>query len=400
MAARKHLLLESIELTHINNRPLPQPALGKAVVRLHPRLGFSLDFGALPTHALPWGKLCRIRTAAGVEAEGYFQYSLNAPFYAPASFVLRKAPHIVMPSDAEIKKLEFRIVNFPSFFGRGAKHSTRKGTTHFFGAATGRFRGFRFDITERFGSTGVRYRPAHGHALTHNGVLRRDDRKPFSIEEAKENMRRLRAFLSFARGMACDLIPVHAVTGEGTAAFSWGTNFVEPAKPAATRWFPMNNGGDVIADLLGPFDNLWQQWGETLPTVVDWYTNAATSPAHVGVVLTQAAWEAMGYQILGKKTKGSSVLPLTLKKLGIDASIPATCGTLQQAFPGKDGPTAITQLRNELVHAKANLPNIPTWAHFDARNLSLWYVEMILLKHLRFSGRYFDRMQNNYLVLP
>ena len=161
----------------------------------------------------------------------------------------------------------------------------------------------------------------------------------------------------------------------------------------------MNNGGDVIADLLGPFDTLWEDWGETLGSIIDWYINAATSPAHVGVVLTQAAWEAMGYQILGKKSKGSAVLPLTLKKLGINAAIPATCGALQQAFPGKDGPTAVTELRNDLVHAKKNRPSIPIWAHFEARTLSLWYVEMILLKHLGFSGRYYDRIQHNYLVL-
>lgn len=399
MAARKHFVQESIELTDIDNQPLPKPAPGKAVVRLHPRLEFSLDFDSLPAHALPWGKPCRIRTAAGVETEGYFQFSLNGPSYRPASFVLRKAPHFVMPSDEEIKKLEFRIINFPGFFGKGTKSTTRKGMIYRFGSATGRFRGFRFDITERVGRTGARYRPAHGYVLTHDGVLRRDDRKPFSVAEAGENMRRLRAFLSFVRGMACDLIAVHAVTARGKATFSWGTSFVEPAKPAAERWFPMSNGGDVIAELLGPFDKLWEDWGETLGSVIDWYINAATSPAHVGVILTQAAWEAMGYQILGKKTRGSAVLPLTLKKLGINAGIPATCSTLQQAFPGGDGPTAIIELRNDLVHARKNRPGVPVWAHFEARNLSLWYVEMILLKHLGFSGRYYDRIQHNYLVL-
>ena len=51
----------------------------------------------------------------------------------------------------------------------------------------------------------------------------------------------------------------------------------------------MNNGGDVIAELLGPFDKLWEDWGETLGSVIDWYINAATSPAQVGIILTQAA---------------------------------------------------------------------------------------------------------------
>ena len=235
MAARKHLEQESIELIHIDNQPLLKSAPGKAVVRLHPQLGFSLDFDSLPTQALPWGKLCRIRTATGVETEGYFQFSLNARFYGPASFVLRKAPHVVMPSDADIKKLEFRIVNFPGFFGKGTTSTTRKGVIYRFDSAMGRFRGFRFDFTERVGRTGTRYRPAHGYVLTHDGVLRRDDRKPFSVAEAGENMRRLRAFLSFAHGMACDLIAVHAYTAKGKATFSWGTSFVEPAKPAAER---------------------------------------------------------------------------------------------------------------------------------------------------------------------
>ena len=401
---RNRIALESVDLTHIDNWALPEPASGKAVVHLRPRLGFSVDFDKLPSYALPsWDKLCRIRTATGVEAEGYFRYNLNDVFgspSSPASFIVRKTPHIVMPPDAEIRRIDFQIINFPNFSGKGTKYTTRKGTTHFFGAATGRFRGFRFDITERVGRNGARYRPTHGYVMTHNGVLRRDDRKPFLVVEAKENMRRLRAFLSFARGMACDLVPVRAVAGEGKAAFTWGTNFVEPAKPGSEGWFPMANGGDVIADLLGPFDNLCQEWGETLLSVVDWYINAATNPAHVALVLTQAAWEAMGYQILNKTCKGSKVLPRTLKKLGIDETIPDTCGALQQAFPGKDGPRAITEIRNDLLHAEKNRPDIPTWAHFEARNLSLWYIEMILLKRLGFSDRYFDRIRNEYLEMP
>lgn len=406
MAARKHLVLENIELTHIDGWPLPGGVPGKAIVRFQPRLRFSLDFDRFPPlWHLEGGKVYRIRTGTGVEADGYFQeYPLPGVADEPvsnASFALRKAPHIVISPAAKIKKLDFRMVNFPRFLGKDTKVARRKTGVFHFGAATGRFRGFRFDITERVGRTGdPPRRPLQGYALTHNGVLRREDGKTFSVEEAQENMRRLRAFLSFLRGWMCTLIPIRAVTGNGNAAFWWGVHYVEPEKPGGENWFSPAHGSEIIANLLGPFDELWEQWGKALLLVIDLYVNAAAASAHVAVILTQAAWETLGYQIVGRGRGAESRLSRTLKKLGIDASLPSECPTLQSAFPKHKGPAVLTKIRDDLVHPEEKCPpNLSTMAHFEARNLGLWYVEMILLKQLGFSGQYHDRIQQKRLTM-
>jgi hypothetical protein len=69
---------------------------------------------------------------------------------------------------------------------------------------------------------------------------------------------------------------------------------------------------------------------------------------------------------------------------------------LYAAFPTEDGPEAITRIRNLASHpTKQNLQKLHNYARgvrFEAWQLTLWYVEMVILKLLGHNGFYRNRL--------
>lgn len=419
MASRRSLVLEAVEITHINGSRLPQPISGNAVFHLRPRFRFTVDFSILPgfLRVAP-GVPCQIRTTTGIETEGWLSYSLNDVFHQTikmrVSFVLKETPFTVVPADTAIRRVEFGVLNCCRFHDTD-KVVTRRGTTHVLGAATNRIRDFRIDITERLAT---RARTPDDYAITHTGVLRHDNGKPFSGAEADNVLRRLRAYLSFLRGASCSLAPVRAVLADGEkTGFWWGAPYVEPHQNRDT-WL-LENSSRAVSSLLPEFDRLCGDWGETLPTIVDWYINANRSAMHVALVLAQAALEALGHKLVGESDKrkagnnAEKLLRFMLVGLNVDVDIPGTCNALR-AFSSQhvrtvkrgwrepyagDGPEILVQLRNDLVHHKGRFPRFSGDVQQEAMRLSRGYVEVVLLKRLGFSGWYFDRLRGTTSVL-
>ena len=200
-------------------------------------------------------------------------------------------------ANTAIRRVDFGILNFRGFNGDGDKYVTRRGASHRLGSTEVRYRGFGLKITEHLSQWNEtkRWKSTNGYAVTHDGVLQRSDRKSYSVAEAEEILRRLRAFLSFLRGAACGLAPVRAVVADGRkTVFRWGTTNVDTGRLGDDTWLLPVDGGAVIAGLLPEFDRLCDDpnWGEGLFAVVDWYINANNSAAHVALVLAQAALEA------------------------------------------------------------------------------------------------------------
>ena len=64
--------------------------------------------------------------------------------------------------------------------------------------------------------------------------------------------------------------------------------------------------------------------------------------------------------------------------------------------PWSDSMHAITDLRNGLVHPKENGP-LPANAYFEAWELSLWYLDLIFLRLLKFEGKYSNRLKQRFV---
>ena len=236
-----------------------------------------------------------------------------------------------------------------------------------------------------------------GYAVTHTGCIQRCGGGTFCVEEAEYILRGLRALLSFARGSACGLTLVKAV-GQGGAEMilEWGTTYTKAWTGRDDTWLPRRDGGDSLSKLFPGFWNLYNDpnWKDTLLTVIDWYINSKDGPFHVGVVLIQAALESLCHKISGGGGDKRTATDKAFKAIGLCKKIPPSCESLEKSSKDSDGPRAIVDIRNSLVHPKKE-DGISAEAEMEALRLGQWYVELLLLRQLNYRGRYMNRLKTS-----
>ena len=413
--------IQEVTVTHVDGTPLPKKLMGRAVFELNPKINFSICFDSFPIYLLG-GKRDRafhIKTDAGIETDGLLQYSLNDLFHSEnsieASFTPKLLPMLAASSDIKIRSIKFGVVNFTKFYGRGDKWLTIEGKNHRLGSFKTKWKEYRIEVTEQFGFSQKRtnQKSINDYDITHTGAIERLDGKPYSIFDAEDILRRLRVYLSFARGKFCGFAPVVAIDANNReSALRWGTTFVDSWKSGRDTWLGLSTGGDVLTQLLPEFFDLYDNpdWNDTVSTVVDWQINGINSAAHVAIILYQAALEAISSKCVNKREIAENRLRLTLARFGIDTSIPGAYSGLRNFshnnvrikkrtnFIG-DGPEAIVQIRNDLVHSHKKYPMPSMELQIEAMQLSRWYVEIMLLKVLGYSGEYFDRVEQDFKSL-
>ena len=398
------IFLEDIGITHINGHRLVTPCRGRVVLRLSPTImplikSDSLPMGILDSRLeMPFA----ITTTAGCRIEVVPLTISPVPGSARGTIKGTlgpyKSPCLVMKSDAQVKSVTFCVLNFPQFYGRKDKWVDWGGTSLRLGVTELDFGDWRVSITQDpgFSENHKLLAETGGYAVTHTGLIERSGGQTFAVNEAESVLRVLRAFLSFARGSGCGLTLVEA-TDEvgGKTIMEWGTQHVEAWKNSEDTWFPVSDGRDILSQL---FPGFWKlcgdpEWKDTLFTAIDWYLNGNEGPFHAGIILVQAALESLCYRIAGPKREGGTgkYLSESIRQFGLCARIPSSCTHLHNAFGGLDGPAAIAEIRNDLVHGKKTHGKGAA-VQMDALRLGQWYIEMILLKKLNYRGRYVNRL--------
>ena len=244
-----------------------------------------------------------------------------------------------------------------------------------------------------------------GHALTHEGSIRRSDGKAFSVEEAHKLLDVLHLFLSFARGGNCGVTLITGSDENGRRAWEqWGTYSTYP-------WFHLSSWLDHRHDnddaLSRAFPGFWRIVGQTTDAPDDpvrvalyWYLRSNESNAlQAGIILTQAALERLARQLLPNEKyetlkNATERIRAVLEEVGIDPVIPQSCKELREVAQ-VDGPEILTKIRNDLAHAKMRT-NVSLEAYLEGRDLGQWYVELLLLKLFGYEGQYANRLAYNY----
>lgn len=161
---------------------------------------------------------------------------------------------------------------------------------------------------------------------------------------------------------------------------------------------------------LRSLDELWDDpdLQRALTRAIDWYTQGvASSHLATTVILAQAGLELMSWLRLvrdvglsddsASKLTAADALRLTLSFAGIPIDVPPTATDLHQAAqagPGLvqlDGPGAVTEIRNGVVHAKAPA-RFNDLAMHQGGQLALRMLELLLLARLNYTGRMYDRV--------
>lgn len=177
-------------------------------------------------------------------------------------------------------------------------------------------------------------------------------------------------------------------------------------------WFDLHHA-HILPDIFPGFYRLWNDpiWGESIRTVLYWYLTANHRKTGIGIdtgiILSQVALEKLAWthcvldrKIAKKKDfkpggkNAAQKLTLMLADLGIPTHTPIAMRALRKR--SSDGPTAVTQIRNSLVHPKRT-NRLTTNELFQAWKLTMWYLDVILLKCCSHSGGYADRRLSRWV---
>ena len=255
-----------------------------------------------------------------------------------------------------------------------------------------------------------------GHRLTHVVEVSRSDNQSFNGADAHEALEALRNLLGFAIGRPCDLTSPSGISQEGKVVWSrWSAP--RPWQGGALCWYGYNPP-EALAELYSGFVTRWadRSWRETLATAIWWYVSANSSYGGLeqGIVAVQIALEALSHRYCVTERRlvseqGFNALRmadkarLLLSSLEIPTQIPCAAGSLtceRLRRKWEDGPHALADLRNGVVHARKNRGPVPGDVYMEAWLLAVWFLELAILALCGFHGQHWNRVTRETELVP
>jgi hypothetical protein len=257
-----------------------------------------------------------------------------------------------------------------------------------------------------------RVRREGGCETTHTAALRREDGTTFTDIEAREMRLALAHFLGLTRGFWSPPLVVQGFDQAGNVVWrDW-----EP--PTTSAWRGVINVVDpfhpeTLSEIFAAFMRAWQipTWREPLIYGIQMYVEA-NGPVYLdtSLILAQAALELLAWVHFVRDTKqytetqfnnlghgASDRVRELLHWLDVDPEIPTGLGALRATageMSWEDGPHALVELRNAIVHPRAGvrLGDLDVGAGIELHELTLWYLELTLLRAIGFQGVYLSRL--------
>ncbi|TGE23533.1 hypothetical protein [Hymenobacter metallicola] len=266
-------------------------------------------------------------------------------------------------------------------------------------------------------------RETGGYAITHTGKLEREDEALFTLEEAQAFMECINFFLSFVAGRWTQPVLWWIFSGDD----SQSTQMIIPANQRLDSWRQTNSwantkgwqSGEDISGLFPAFVDRFTQASKLLRLSISWYIEALSSQlvSDSRIVLTQVGLELLAEALPPLVGAGALKGPaehrlrglLKLVMPSLNTAVPAslTCLVAVLSQPPAmnwnkstggvaDGPSVVVSMRNLIAHGarkpaeKALLAN--STVMYEASQLGLWYLELVLLNWLDYEGHYKPRI--------
>jgi hypothetical protein len=250
------------------------------------------------------------------------------------------------------------------------------------------------------------------------GQVAREDGADFTSEQIEDLLSCLCYFLSFALGRwAGPTLPI-GFDRDGNLVFEeWGMRRTAGGPWNGSYSWLDKRHSELLAQVFPGFVTLWKNatWREPLTHALYWYLGASDRGVGIGndtgLILAQTALELFAWTHCVQDRKmvspgafkpraltAADKLRLLASSLGIPKEIPPVLSALL-GRPGKkweDGMDAITAIRNSLVHPDGANESVGTY--YEAYNLSLWYIDLILLRLCGHKGNYANRLVPSRMV--
>ncbi len=313
----------------------------------------------------------------------------------------------------KLSKVSFHLLNFPHCWGSVVDHKVTK--TQSFALYQNTFQYGKWTITlsslPATPNAIAQLQGSGGHAITHVGTFQRLDGMTFSIAEAVDMLAALHYFFSFARGAWSAPVLVSGFDKANNIIWEeWGARVTDPWKYTRS-WFDGRHGNWLVSAFPG-FLRKWEDplWANQLRSTIYYYL-AANKPHHgvdAGLVLTQVALEPFAYHYFikfkksisntkFKKVNAKNKIRDLLSSIGVPIQVPSKLRKLRRGATvhgWQNGPNALASLRNNLVHSRDKFANVRNLydLEYEAWDLGLWYLELVLLWLMDYQDKYWCRL--------
>jgi hypothetical protein len=316
-----------------------------------------------------------------------------------------------------LRRCIFHLFNFPAFFSTTdylLTHGPDGGGWTRCGQVFLRSGGWQIHIAAngRTDDDDKALKGKRGWKTSHMGEIVREDGSDFTSEQVQDVMLCLYYCLSFAMGRWVAIALPVGTDANGDRVFEeWGFPKASSGRWRGGGWFDDHNG-DALAELFPGFWALWNRelWRKAISESIYWYMGASDRSVGIGVdtglVLSQTALEHLAWTYCVQdrhmvdakafKDRGLSAankFRLLTSTLGVPKEVPSHFKALNAKRGERwvDGLEAITAIRNATVHPD-DKSTLPLYAEYEAWTLSLWYLDMIILRLCNYSGKYGSRL--------
>jgi hypothetical protein len=385
-----------------------------------PRVSFTLKSGALSG--------IELESAATLELPGspaiggiFTGVRVSGTAVGGATEVVRGLVSGELEDGHVVDCLLFDVANFPRFIGDTLESGPHlwNGRLHL---ASGHWRLTLDDVEPPTPDPDLHQRldEEGGYALTHIGKLERSDETSTDRTQLPDVMAALSQFLSFVAGFNTSVILPRGIGPDGATVWErWSPPKTEPWR-ARISCFPQAIVEERKArpPALAPiFERIMEDWTnpdwrELLTYGVGWYLTINPHPnSETNITLAQAglelaAWHHFVPNRMSKtgfdRLNAADKLRLLLTEASIPLTIPEGLPDLHTYAqrnvrggpPWDDGPQALTEIRNLLVHStkKLRASDIPPNVMTGTASLATWYLELALMFLLGYRDIYVSRV--------
>lgn len=255
---------------------------------------------------------------------------------------------------------------------------------------------------------GKRLQDEGGFGITHWGRLRRKDGSTFEAEAAQKLLQQVGLLLSFARGAWCIPMLLVGVGAAGQVQWQSWNPMRANRWPQTLTWFDEHKRGQLEVILPGLCARMLSPpWEEAIKLAIYWYVESLSGVqnAETSVVLSLVALERLAWAYivesrkhkkkLGNTRSATDKLHVLLNGVQIPASLPNDLDeAMAKGEPSTrpDGPATFVKMRNLVAHPQGGLLATQKSDRRQARDLGLWYLELVLLSLFGYRGQYCNRL--------
>ena len=313
-----------------------------------------------------------------------------------------------------ISKIAFSIPNLRDFFGLPIKIVNEKG-----GYYSGRNRVIfenkdyiiTIDKCRDYKKSFELLSAKGGYFLLYAGEIKKKSGH-ITFENLSNLHHCLTSYLSFINGHRCSPIFLQGIH-EDEIVWTDYTGYTSDLFKHVHSW-PQKLSIDGLSELWNEFYELWNNENDKdfLVSVIHWYIEANSNSGYLegSIVMIQTALELIYNWLIIEKKKiiygkdgegitASNKIRLMLSQLNTKIELPTSFENMRSYLASNndihDEIDLFVQIRNAIIHSqeekRKKLSKISNKVKYEAQQLGLWYIEISLLKILKFKGKYRNR---------